>query len=100
MLGRKEIQLLGRIDHKNLDHDTGQATERWAMVGGSYSLIDSSIVLLGFRNMLLRIGIVHLDSKIICKRVHERAELIVTLSISNLESPQVVNSKDLTQAIL
>jgi hypothetical protein len=70
------------------------------MVGGSYSLIDSSIVLLGFRNMLLRIGIVHLDSKIICKRVHERAELIVTLSISNLESPQVVNSKDLTQAIL
>jgi hypothetical protein len=28
MLGRKEIQLLGRIDHKSLDHDTGQATEK------------------------------------------------------------------------
>jgi hypothetical protein len=28
MLGRKEIQLLGGIDHKNLDHDMGQATER------------------------------------------------------------------------
>jgi hypothetical protein len=69
------------------------------MVCGSYSLLDNSIVALGFRNMLLRIGIVHLDFKIICKWVHERAELIVTSSISNPESSQVVNSKDLTQAI-
>jgi hypothetical protein len=69
------------------------------MVGGSYSLLDNSIVALGFRNMLLRIGIIHFDLKFICKWVHERAELIVASSIGNPESSHVVNSKDLTQAI-
>jgi hypothetical protein len=54
---------------------------------------------LGFRNMLLRIGIIHFDLKFICKWFHERAELIVASSIGDLESSQVVNLKDLTQAI-
>jgi hypothetical protein len=69
------------------------------MVGGLSLLLDNSIVVLGFRNMLLRIGIIHFDLKFICKWFHERAELIVASSIGDLESSQVVNLKDLTQAI-
>jgi hypothetical protein len=69
------------------------------MVGGSYLLLDNLIVVLSFRNMLLRITIIHLDLKFICKRVHERAELVVALSIGNPESSQAVNLKNLTQAI-
>jgi hypothetical protein len=69
------------------------------MVCGLYLLFDNSIVSLGFRNMLFRIGIIHLDLKFICKWVHERVELIVTSSIGNLESSQVINSKDLTHSI-
>jgi hypothetical protein len=63
ILGREEIQLLGRIIDENLDHDARETIIRWAVVSITDSFLNNSVVALGFRDMLLWTCIIHLNSK-------------------------------------
>jgi hypothetical protein len=63
ILGKEEIQLLGRIIDENLDHDARETIIQWAVVSSTDSFLNNSVVALGFRDMLLWTCIIHLNSK-------------------------------------
>jgi hypothetical protein len=63
ILGREEIQLLGRIIDENLDHDAREMIIWWAVVSSTDSFLNNSVVALGFQDMLLWTCIIHLNSK-------------------------------------